>query len=202
MKSSPLIVAVNGSPSANSRTRRVLEHVAAKLAAQSFDTRVIHVRDLPASSLLALDTADASIAQPLDLVTRASAVVIATPIYKASFSGLLKSFLDLLPKNGLDGKLVLPLATGGSIAHTLALDYALRPVLTALGASQVLPGVYAAEHQVRWSEDGGLDLDADLRARLREGTDRLADALPEPALVLPAVPPTLHLLKTAEAEHC
>jgi len=202
MKSSPLIVAINGSPSASSRTRRVLEHVAAKLAAHPFDTRVIQVRDLPAASLLALDAADAGIAQALDLVTRASAVVVATPIYKASFSGLLKSFLDLLPKNGLGGKVVLPLATGGSIAHTLALDYALRPVLTALGAIQVLPGIYAAEQQVRWSEDGGLDLDADLRNRLREGTERLADSLPEPTLILPAAPPTLRLLKTAQAEHC
>jgi FMN reductase len=61
-------------------------------------------------------------------------VVVATPVYKAAYSGLLKVFLDVLPQTALKGKLVLPLATGGSPHHMLALDYALRPVLQSLGA--------------------------------------------------------------------
>ncbi len=56
-------------------------------------------------------------------------MVIGTPVYKAAYSGLLKSLLDLLPQYALAGKTVLPLATGGSTAHVLAIDYALRPVL-------------------------------------------------------------------------
>ena len=55
--------------------------------------------------------------------------MVATPVYKAAYSGLLKVLLDLLPQTALKEKTVLPLATGGSPHHMLALDYALRPVL-------------------------------------------------------------------------
>ena len=62
-------------------------------------------------------------------------MVVSTPVYKAAYSGVLKVFLDLLPQFGLAGKVVLPLVTGGTASHVLAIDYALRPVLLALGAS-------------------------------------------------------------------
>ena len=75
-------------------------------------------------------------------------MVVATPIYKASFSGALKTLLDLLPERALDGKVVLPLATGGTVAHLLAVDYALKPVLNALKAQEILHGVFADDSQV------------------------------------------------------
>ena len=55
-------------------------------------------------------------------------------MYKAAYTGLLKSFLDLLPQYALAGKTVLPLVTGGTPAHVLTVDYALRPVLASMGA--------------------------------------------------------------------
>jgi FMN reductase len=55
-------------------------------------------------------------------------------VYKAAYTGLLKAFLDLLPQYALAGKTVLPLVTGGTSAHVLAVDYALRPVLASMGA--------------------------------------------------------------------
>jgi FMN reductase len=176
--------------------------VHSRLEAQAFEVSALHVRDLPAQALVTAEFEEPRIAHAVSRVARASALVIATPVYKASYSGLLKIFLDLLPKNGLEDKIVLPLATGGSPAHTLVLDYALRPVLSALGARHVLPGIYAVESQVRFSEDGGLDLAPELHARLEEGIERLAGALPSPTVVLPAAPPTLRLLKTANAQHC
>ncbi|MBO0743094.1 MAG: NAD(P)H-dependent oxidoreductase, partial [Hyphomicrobiaceae bacterium] len=113
---------------------------------------------------------------------RAHAVVLATPIYKAAYSGLLKAFLDLLPQDGLHGKWIWPLATGGSPAHTLALDHSLRPVLDNLGAHQVVPSVYALESQVQLSVDGVSTaaqprFDADVQRRLDAGAARLANAL-------------------------
>lgn len=83
---------------------------------------MIALRDLPPASLLQAQT---------DGIAQAAAdvVIVATPIYKAAYSGLLKVFLDLLPPDALRGKTVLPLAMGGSLAHLLALDYALKPVL-------------------------------------------------------------------------
>ena len=74
-------------------------------------------------------------------------MLIATPIYKAAYSGVLKSFLDLLPQDALRGKTVLVLGTGGSAGHLLALDYALKPVLAALGARHILDSIYAVDAQ-------------------------------------------------------
>ena len=101
---------------------------------------------------------------------------------------MLKAFLDLLPQDGLKGKLVLPLATGGSQSHMLALDYALRPVLSALGARHVLPSIYATDAQVVWTQAEGLALDDDIARRIAEGVDTLSDAMP-----LPLAPHTMHL---------
>jgi hypothetical protein len=69
-------------------------------------------------------------------------------VYKASYSGLVKVFLDLLPQAGPAGKTVLPLVTGGSLAHMLAMDYALRPVLSALGARHVVPGAFLLDSAI------------------------------------------------------
>ena len=89
---------------------------------------------------------------------KADAIVIATPVYKAAYSGVLKVFLDLLPQSALRGKTVLPLATGGSPHHMLALDYALRPVLQSLAARHILPGVYATDAQVTLQPEGAYQL--------------------------------------------
>jgi FMN reductase len=106
-------------------------------------------------------------------------VVVATPVYKAAYSGVLKVFLDLLPQTGLAGKTVLPLATGGSPNHMLALDYALRPVLQSLGAKHILSGIYATDAQVTLTESGAHQVSADIGLRLDEAVDTLVrDALP------------------------
>ena len=78
----------------------------------------------------------------------ADGLIVATPVYKAAYSGALKTLLDLLPERALEGKVVLPLATGGSVAHLLAVDYALKPVLSALKAQEILHGVFADDSQV------------------------------------------------------
>src|ERR1700742_2688690 len=140
------VVALSGSPSANSRTAVLLRHVLERL-----DERVARVeivlRDLPAAALVRARVNDPLIRRAREQVDQARLVVIATPIYKASYSGLLKTFLDLLPQDALRGKTVLALGTGGSPAHLLALDYALKPVLAALGARHILDAVYAADAQ-------------------------------------------------------
>ena len=134
------------------------------------------IRDLSPQALLLAHTEHRSIAQALEQVRQAEVIVIATPIYKAAYSGVLKVFLDLLPQDAFKGKTVLPLCTGGSPHHMLALDYALRPVLQSLGAQHIEPGVYAADFQVARLPQGGYSLANDLRQRL----DAAVDALPVP----------------------
>ena len=92
------ILLLGGSPAAVSSTGRLLDHVGDKLAGYGHRHSKIQVRDLPAQALLHADTSDLAIKRALAAVADADAIVIATPVYKASFTGLLKTFLDLLPQ--------------------------------------------------------------------------------------------------------
>ncbi|MBO9522068.1 MAG: NADPH-dependent FMN reductase [Nocardioidaceae bacterium] len=134
------VLAVSGSPMEVSRSAVLLGHVSAQLSEQGHTVDCLRVRDLPAEALLHADFGHPAIVEAAERLARADGLVVATPVYKASYSGLLKSWLDLLPQFGLAGKAVLPLATGGSAAHALTLDYALRPVLTSMDARHVVNG--------------------------------------------------------------
>lgn len=171
------ILLLAGSPSSPSRSTRLLHHVGDKLALLGHRYVKLQVRDLPAQALLHADFTDAELKSAQEQVRQADAVVIATPVYKAAYSGILKAFLDVLPQDGLAGKLVLPLATGGSQSHMLALDYALRPVLSALSARHVLPSIYATDAQVEWSAELGLAIDAGIVRRVMQGVEQLSASL-------------------------
>lgn len=168
------ILLLAGSPSIPSRSTRLLHHVGERLAVLGHRSGKLHVLDLPAQALLHADFNNADIKLAKERVQLAEAVVIATPVYKAAYSGILKAFLDLLPQDGLAGKLVLPLATGGSQSHMLALDYALRPVLLALGAKHVLPSIYATDAQINWTPNAGLTLDPGIAQRVSDGVANLS----------------------------
>jgi FMN reductase len=186
------ILLLAGSPSSPSRSTRLLHYTGERLAQLGHRTHRLQVRDLPATALVQADFSHVGLIAARALVADADALVIATPVYKAAYSGVLKAFLDLLPQDGLKGKLVLPLATGGSQSHMLALDYALRPVLSALGARHVLPSIYATDAQVLWTAGEGLALDADIARRIDEGVEMLAEYLPVP-LTAALAPHALHL---------
>jgi FMN reductase len=171
------ILLLGGSPHLPSSSARLLQHVGDRLELAGFAGKALHVRDLPAAPLLHADLTDPAIARAIAAVEAADAVVIATPVYKASYTGLLKAFLDLLPQDGLAGKLVLPLATAGSQSHMLALDYALRPVLHALAARHVLTSIYATSQQLEWNEERGLVLAPPIEARVATGVQELAVGL-------------------------
>jgi FMN reductase len=168
-----LIVAISGSPSVPSRSAALAQHVAVDLRGRGFELASIIVRDLPAGELLTGRTSDPAIAEAIALVGRADAVVVSTPIYKAAYTGVLKAFLDVLPQLAFTGKVVLPLATGGTLAHVLALDYALRPVLASLGAQHIVNGLFVLDKTLALSERG-LALDPDVEQRLAAIVDDFA----------------------------
>ncbi len=173
------ILLIAGSPSEKSRSSALLDAVEQNLQARTTAVERLRIRDLSPQALLLADWNNISVRQATAQVERASALVIATPVYKAAYSGVLKVFLDLLPQTALKGKTVLPLATGGSPHHMLALDYALRPVLQSLGARHVLPGVYATDSQVpALPEGGGYAVGEDISRRLDDGVAALVQALP------------------------
>jgi FMN reductase len=129
-----VIVILAGSPSAISRTAAVLDLLARRLTSHGHDVRVVPIRELPPGPLMAADAQHPAISDAIEAVATAHGLIVASPVYKAAYTGLLKSFLDLLPQYALAGKTVLPLVTGGTPAHVLTVDYALRPVLSSMGA--------------------------------------------------------------------
>src|SRR6478735_11362482 len=162
------VLLIAGSPSAPSRSAVLLDAVAARLAERGVPAERLAIRELAAHALLLGEASHPTVQHAVEQVRRADVVVIATPVYKAAYSGVLKVFLDLLPQSALKGKTVLPLATGGSPHHMLALDYALRPVLQSLSARHILPGVYATDSQVTLLPEGSHHFSQDLAERLKE----------------------------------
>lgn len=171
------ILAIAGSPSHPSRTYSLVEYTTNLLQQQGYNIDIISVRDLPAEDLVFGRYDSPNLEQPKALLEKANGVIIATPIYKAAYTGLLKSFLDLLPQKALLGKIVLPIATGGTIAHLLAIDYALKPVLTQLGGQHILGGVYAVDKQIQRQQDGSIQLDEEIEQRLQHSLDDFVKAV-------------------------
>ncbi|UQY36389.1 NADPH-dependent FMN reductase [Pseudomonas fulva] len=171
-----LVVFLGGSPSLKSRSNVLLGKARQWLQARGVEVVTYQVRDFAAEDLL-FARFDSPRIQGLQAhVAAADGLVVATPVYKASFSGALKTLLDVLPERALQHKVVLPVATGGSNAHMLAVDYALKPVLSALKAQEVLHGVFADDSQISYTEDGG-DLSPALEQRLEDALQQLIQAL-------------------------
>jgi FMN reductase len=136
----PSIVTLVGNPQAASRTRLVAEEVARQLATRSgADIEpTIDLADI-AGSLFRFP--DAEVDALLERVAAADVLVVASPTYKATYTGLLKSFLDRFGANALSGVTAVPLLTIGGPAHALAVEHGLRPLLVELGASTPTRGI-------------------------------------------------------------
>lgn len=130
----PTVVVVSGNPRAGSRTlvaaAAVAQRVADHLGGAAVET--IDLAEI-APELLAAEhpRADAALAT----LASATVAIVATPVYKASYTGLLKSFLDLYGSNGLAGVVAVPLVVSGNPGHSFAGEVHLRPLLVELGAS-------------------------------------------------------------------
>ncbi|GAA4236673.1 FMN reductase [Streptosporangium album] len=120
------------------------------------EVRVVELRDLAGDIANAMVTGfpAAALREAVEAATEADGVIAVTPIFTASYSGLFKSFFDVIDNTALAGKPVLIAATGGTARHSLALEHALRPLFVYLRALVVPTAVYAA------SEDWGTGGDA------------------------------------------
>ncbi|ONH53676.1 FMN reductase [Pseudomonas cedrina] len=173
-----LVVTLGGSPSQRSRSGVLLEKTRQWLQDKGVEVVSYQIRDFPAEDLLHARFDSPKVVDLLQQVANADGLVIATPVYKASFSGALKTVLDLLPERALAHKIVLPMATGGSIAHMLAVDYALKPVLSALKAQELLHGIFAEDSQIAYSEGSvQAQLVPVLEQRLHEALETLYSAM-------------------------
>lgn len=176
------VLLIAGSPSEKSRSAALLDGVQQRLHARGAHVERLQIRDLSPQALILADFGNRTISHAIGRVAHADVVVVATPVYKAAYSGVLKVFLDLLSQTALAGKTVLPLATGGSPNHMLALDYALRPVLQSLEAKHILPSIYATDAQVKLTPEGSYRIDEDIGARLDEAVNTLITETLRPVL--------------------
>ncbi|EWT00106.1 NADPH-dependent FMN reductase [Intrasporangium oryzae NRRL B-24470] len=152
---------------------RLTEATVAALAPREVVVEVVEVRDVAHDLTNHVLTGFASpeLQVRLDAIAEADAVIVATPVYAASYSGLFKMLVDVLPKDSLRDTPVLLGATGGTARHSLAIDHALRPLFAHLGALVAPVAVFAA------SEDWGSVDAGSLGARIERAGTALARLL-------------------------
>lgn len=177
----PQVIAISGSPSPSSKSEKILALATGILNQNGVKTATFSVRDFPAEDLFQARFDSPVVQQLVDAIRQAKAVVIASPIYKAAYPGVLKALLDVLPQETLTDKIVLPLATGGSNAHLLAIDYAFKPVFSALGATHMLSSIFITDAQTQGPSDlgkgDGFKLADESQQRLQRGIDQLIDSI-------------------------
>lgn len=141
-KTQSLAVAISGSPSPASKSTRLAELALRRLADEGARTRRVSLADLSAADLLGRDSGP-DLAAALEAVGEADIVVASTPVYRATYSGLLKVFFDLLPRNALAGRVGLALATGADPGHATVIDDLAR-LFDSVGA-HVVRGPYGLD---------------------------------------------------------
>ncbi|MFP5072674.1 CE1759 family FMN reductase [Pseudonocardia nantongensis] len=129
-----------------------------------------HARDL--ADHLVTGFPNAALRPVLESVAAADAVVAVSPIFSASYSGLFKTFVDVLDRDALTGTPVLIAATGGTARHSLALEHAMRPLFAHLRAVVVPTAVFAAPED--W---GATEVGTSLEGRVERAAGELADAV-------------------------
>jgi FMN reductase len=163
------VIALTGNPRAASRTAALCRHVAMEIAGR--------VAGLERARLVEIDLA-APVEPAVDRVAAlrgATIAVVASPTYKATYSGLLKNLLDAVPHDGLAGVIAIPLMVAGDRVHALAVELHLRPVLVELGAVTPTRGLFFEESSLAapgavldpWLERARLVLDALVTAGLQ-----------------------------------
>ena len=173
------IVVVQAGLGQPSSTRLLADRIAAAtsdaLLAQGEDLEltVVDVREHAHALADALLTGFATgrLREALDAVVAADGVVVVTPVFQASYSGLFKTFFDVLDEGGLRGTPVLLAATAGTARHSLVLEHALRPMFAYLKAITVPTAVFAASED--WGSSGSVG--AGLSARIEVATEELAN---------------------------
>ncbi|PPI20843.1 MULTISPECIES: FMN reductase [unclassified Rathayibacter] len=157
---------------------RLADAAESSLAEQGFavERSVVELRDLAhdVTNNLLTGFASPALQTALDAVAGADGLIAVTPIFTTSYSGLFKSFVDVLDTEALRGLPVLLAATGGSPRHSLAVDYAMRPLFTYLHAAPLSTTVFAATDDWGGATEDGRALPSRIERAGRELADEAA----------------------------
>ncbi|MDQ7805729.1 FMN reductase [Amycolatopsis sp. A133] len=170
------LAVVTAGLSVPSSTRLLADRLAAATVAAAgppVSVSVVELRDIALEITKNLLTGfpGPALRTAIETVTGADALIVVTPVFTAGYSGLFKSFFDVLDADSLVGKPVLLAATGGTERHSLVLDYQLRPLFGYLKADPVATGVYAASSDWGSGEAAGA-----LQRRIEKAGGELASA--------------------------
>lgn len=176
------LVVVSAGLSVPSSTRLLGDRLAEAVRLSAADdgrpveVRVVELRDLAVdiANNLVTGFAGGTLAEAITAVTEADGLIAVTPVFSGSYSGLFKSFFDVIDNDALTGKPVLIAATGGTARHSLVLEHALRPLFAYLRAVVVPTAVYAASED--WGGSGDPLTDT-LPARTARAAGELAGLL-------------------------
>ena len=138
-----------GNPKPQSRTYHAAQHLAVTLTG----LKPSHSIDLADFGAALLDWHDEHVNQAIEDVRASTLLIVASPTYKATYTGLLKLFLDRISGGSLAGVTAIPLMLGGGWRHALAADLLLKPVLVELGATCPTSGVYLLDSEHLESEE-------------------------------------------------
>lgn len=141
------VIAIVGNPREQSRTHDVARTLAGEIA-RAGSMPGSSVVDLASFGARVLDYADAEVNEAVAALPRAEVLVVASPTYKATYTGLLKAFLDRVGTGALRGVPAVPVLLGGAPNHQLAVDVHLTPLLLELGASVPARGLFVLESEV------------------------------------------------------
>lgn len=142
------VVGISGSPSANSRSRLLVDRTLQFLGEWGVQTELIDLLELPADALLARRFNDPAVDLAIKQTTQAQIVVLGTPVYRATYCGQLKAFFDLFPQEALQGSVAGLIATGAGPGHALAIDHGLRPLIASLRGLSASKGLYITDKQI------------------------------------------------------
>lgn len=176
------IVLISGSPSLDSSSDKVLDFVGSVIKNQGHQVEKITVTDVPAEDLIYGYYEGKAIQEVTKQIEKADGIVIASPVYKSAYTGVLKALLDILPQDVFENKVVFPIMLGGSYKHLLALEYTLKPLIAILKGNN-LNGVYIVDNQVDKSLENPI-IDPKIDGRIMKQLEDFEEALQERSVSL------------------
>ena len=184
------IVVVSAGLATPSSTRLLADQLAAatdvalRARGDAADIDVIELRELahPLADHLLTGFASGALAEAIETVRHADGLIVVTPVFAASYSGLFKVFFEVLEQDLLRGKPVLLAATAGTARHSLVLEHAMRPLFSYLRAVTVPTAVFAA------TEDFGGASSGEFTARIATAADQLAALVVGSSRAVPSDP--------------
>jgi FMN reductase len=161
-----MIAGLAGSPSTPSRTRLIVQTVIGRIAGQAgAEARLIDLAELvPDLGIRSRAEASHRVEEALRLIESADLLIVGSPVYKGSYTGLFKHLIDLINYPSLTGTPVGLIATGGSERHALVVEHQLRPLFAFFGAKTLPTAVFIPDKAIHngWVEDAACSARLDL----------------------------------------